>query len=74
MLVRAYVHRNIYIAALRDMTCLHMFMHKHKTPVLTFRQQPLSSESSFQAGSKNLCLANAALEQISLFGLPDFGL
>lgn len=31
-------------------------------------------ELDFQGGSKNLCSAQAALEQITLFDLLDFGL
>lgn len=35
---------------------------------------PTFNELYFQGGSKNLCSVQAALEQITLFDLLDFGL
>lgn len=40
----------------------------------THAQMATFNELYFQGESKNLCLVQAALEQISLFDLLDFGL
>lgn len=50
--------------------------HTLKTLMHTrfYCKQSLSWEVYFQAESKKLCLAQAALEQITLFDLLDFGL
>lgn len=50
------------------------YMHKHTTHAHTFPLQSISWELYFQGGSKKLCLAQTALEQITLFDLLDFGL
>lgn len=69
LLLCVYIYL-LKIPAHRHMTHSHICTwHTH-----CYCKQSLSCESYFQAESKKLCLAQDALEQITLFDLLDFGL
>lgn len=60
----------MHIDKQKHLTYLHMLTFMHRQTLMHthfYGKQSLSGEFYFQAGSKNLCLAQAALEQITVF-------